>query len=492
MIYINKLLFELDCDLFIKDSLLNMIFKISNKKEYKNEIPNKLLINITREIIKLSNLPSNNSENSTFFSNKESILLSNEKRINILIDILYNFLIEKSNNISKSLDDSIFHNLCFYINNQKVNKDNKNKIIKILKNNEKELIGNVKNIYEIAEKTKILEENSSDKEKIKSMIYIEEKIKDGYELNINTTNTLNNIITNNYNNSEIMYQAISLINTNVKNNHKVDFIISEKLINMFLNQKAQLSKKVFDNLIICLMNIVKNCKLEEQLSNALYGNLLDFNKRKVLNRVELLTISLKILTQKHYSFNKEQILNCINFLSNENISKSNPKFEDIENIILNSFNNQNLEKEIFNALFELFYKNIDFLDCISLCLLNSLKNKKQEEINILINWNMKKFENLILNNNINNCIINMLCKASFDIFYNYDKEKPFLLTFVFFTIKMNELKISQDIESLLILIAEDKIKICENHIRIIEDNLNINGSFSLYIKMKKNNRKFIF
>ena len=146
------------------------------------------------------------------------------------------------------------------------------------------------------------------------------------------------------NNNEIMNQAISLINTNVTNNQKIDISLSEKILNIFFHENIVLEKNVFDNLVICLMNIVKNCKLDEQIRNNLYNNLLDFNENKVINKLELMIISLKIFTQKHYSENKKQILKCLSLLSNESITKSIPQFKDIEEFILNSFNNLNLAK----------------------------------------------------------------------------------------------------------------------------------------------------
>ena len=219
----------------------------------------------------------------------------------------------------------------------------------------------------------------SDEEIISNIVDIEKKYKEGFEMNINTSNTLNNLLDKKDNNI-LLNHTISLINTNVINNKKIDVTLSGKLINMFLDKNIKLNKKVFDNLVICLMNIVKNCKLEDHLRNALYNNLLKFEKNEVLNQLELIAISLKILTQKHYTFNKEQILNCLHFLANENIRRSNSLFIDIENIILNSFNNQNLDKVVFNALFQLLYKNIDLLDCISLCLLNSLEIKAKKKL----------------------------------------------------------------------------------------------------------------
>ena len=475
-------LFELECDLFIKDNLINLIYEISNKNDFKSDIPMKLLINLSKEIIKLSiNLKDNSkdTDNSTFFFVKESLLMTNEKRINCIVDILFNFS-EKIKNINtKKIDDSLFKNLCFYITNQTVTKNNKDKILKILEDNKDKLSSNIKNIYEILDKTKNLEESNSDKEKILSMINIENKIKEGYDLNINTSNTLYNIIDNNKNNATVLNQAISLINTDIINNKKIDFKLSEKIMNLFLDENVQLEKTIFDNLIICLINIVNNCKLEEQVANNLYNNLLNFNKNKFLNKIELLTISLKIFTQKHYSFNKEPILKCLYLLANESITKSNQFFKTIEILILNSFNNQNLEKEIFNALFELLYKNIDLLDCISLCLLNSLKNKEQEEINILINWNMKKLESLLLNDYFNINMIDILCKASFDIFSN----SGILKSFVFFTLKLRDIKKDKFIEPLLIFYSCNKIKICYYHIKIIEDNLDLDGSFILMLKI---------
>ena len=126
---------------------------------------------------------------------------------------------------------------------------------------------------------------------------------------------------------------------------------------------------------------------------------------------------------------------------------------------------------MFNALFELLNKNPDLLDCISLCLLNSLKNKQIEEINILVNWNLKKFENLIINNNMNSNMIKILDKATYDIFENSE----ILKSFVFFTIKLRNIKITDYIDSLIIL--SNQTKICEYHIKIIEDNLEVNGCF---------------
>ena len=235
MEYLNKI-FEIDCDLYIKNSIINLLHEVSTKKDYKNEIPMNLLISISKEIVKLTICSSGNYtviDEPTLFFNQESALLTNENKINILICILYNFLITKRNNISNKIDVSIFNNICFLFNNQKLNKKNKEKIIKILKDNEKELKGNIRNIFEMVDSTKKLEESSSDNVKISSMADIEEKIKDGYELNINTANTLSNIIKDNRNNNEIINQAISLINTNVTNNQKIDISLSENLVNMF-------------------------------------------------------------------------------------------------------------------------------------------------------------------------------------------------------------------------------------------------------------------
>ena len=75
-----------------------------------------------------------------------------------------------------------------------------------------------------------------------------------------------------------MNQAISLIKTNVINNQKIDFSISEKLLNLLLDENVKLDKNVFNNLVICLMNIIKNCKLDEHLIKALHDNLLNFNE----------------------------------------------------------------------------------------------------------------------------------------------------------------------------------------------------------------------
>ena len=478
---INRLL-EIESDLFIKDNIINLIYEISNKTDFQNEIPIKLLVDLSKELIKLSNASKANEkgiENSTLFLDNESLLMTNEKRINVIIDTLYNFSRKIKFNSTKKHAYSLFLNLCLYITNQFVNKKNRDKIIIILEDNKEKFSGNIKDIYEIIEKTKNLEESVSDKEKILNMINIENKIKEGYDLNINTTNAINNLISNNKNNGKVLNQAISLINTNVINNKKIDFKLSEKMMNLFLDENVQLEKEIFDNLVICLMNIIYHCKLEEQVVNTLYNNLLNFNKNKVLNKIELITISLKIFTQKHYSFNKEPILKCLYLLANENIVKSIPQYNNIEKIILNSFNNQNLEKEIFNALFEILNKNIALLDCISLCLLNSLKNKEKEEIDILINWNLKKLENLLLNDYFNNNMINLLCKASFDIFSNSE----ILKSFVFFTVKLKDIKENNYAEPLLIFYSCNKIKICDYHIKIIEDNLEVSGCYVLLLKI---------
>ncbi len=480
--YINNL-FEINNDLYIKDNIINFIYEIS-KKNYKNELPKKLLINISSEIVKISN-PSffdNNIDNSTLFSSKESILMTNEERINILIDILYNFNFSKNKSF---LDDSIFNNLCFYINKQKEGKINQ-KIWKILNDNKKRLKGDTRDIFEIVDNTNKLEKSTSDNDKIECVVNIEEKVKDGFELNPDTTKSLNNLIKKNKGNNKIMKQTIALVNTNIINNKKIDINLSEQLVNMFLDENTVLNKDTFDNLIICLINIIKYCKLDEQLSTILYNNLSNFSEKKVLNKLELAVVSLKIFTQKHYSFNKKPILNCLCFIANENIVKSNPFFKEIEDIILKSFNEQNLEKEIFNVLFELLNKNLDLLDCISLCLANSLKNKKQEEIDILVNWNYKKFESIILSNHINKNIVDILCKASPNSFKNSEIIKEF----VFFARTLNRLNgdnTTKDIDILNKYISESKVKICEYLIKKIEEHLDADGSFCLLMKMIETN-----
>jgi len=471
---INSLL-EINCDLYIKDNLIKLIYEIFRDKEYKHVIPIKLLINLSKEIIELSD-PSFNNGNSTFFINKEKDLLTDETKIDILIDILYNYLTLKTKtyNIKDKINDSIFNNLCFYIIKQKVSENNKNKIIEIFKINEKEMPYDIKNIFDMMYKSKQLEENIPNEKKNLLIKELEDKIKEGFELNINTTTSLNKVIKENKDNNIIMNQSISLININVINNKKIDNQLSEQLINIFLDENIKLDKEVFDNLVICLMNIMKNCELDEQLSNKFYNNLTNFSEKKILNKLEFLVISLKILTQKHYSFNKQSILNCLYLLANENITKSNNLFDDLEHIILNSFQEQNLEKEIFNALFNLLNKNLSLIESISFCLLNSLKNKKKNEIDNLVKYNMKKFEELIINNSINLNLIEILFKASDDIF----SENEIVRNFVFFTKKLKELK-QENINDLFNYIDTKNVKIVDYHLKLIEDNLNIKGNIYL-------------
>ena len=322
------------------------------------------------------------------------------------------------------------------------------------------------------------------------MVNIEEKIKEGYQLNINTSNALNNIIECNKSNSIILNKAISLINTNAINHKKIHISLTGKLIDMFLYYNYKLDKEVFNNLIICLMNVVKNCKLDEQLSGVLYNNLSNFYEKKILNKLELVVVCLRIFTHKHYSFNKDKILKCLCLLTNESITKSNLLFNDIEEIILKSFNEKNLEKEIFNILFGLLDKNIDLLDSISSCLLNSLKYKKQEEIIILVKMNISKIENLIINNHINENIVDLLFKAYTpsdfnDIFINSEVIK----VFVCLTLNLRILKIRNtetkegNISFLINLVSKSKIKICEYHLKLIEDTLYVNGCFLLLDKI---------
>ena len=478
--HINNFL-ENECDLFIKDNIINLLYILSTKTDYYNKLSMKLLINLSKEILRNTNNSSDNSFNNekyTVFLDKESIIMTNEKRITVLIGILYNFIIKKKF-YEEKVDNSIFDNLGLYIKEQKVTKKNLNKIYEILNKNKDRLKGNINDIFEMEEKRKILEESKSDNEKIDAMSDIEKKINKGYDINIYTSNILDEIITDYINNDEIMNHAISLINTNVINNKKIEFKLSEKLMSMLLDENIVLNKSVFNNLVICLMNIVKNCRLDEGLKDSLFNNLNKFKEKQILNKIELIVISLKILTQKHYFFNKKAILDCIYLLANEKMEKTNPLFKTLEEILINSFNNQNLEKDVFNALFKLLYKNIDLIECISLCLLNSLKNKKKEEINILINFNLKKFEYLLLNNHINSNMILILCEASFDIYTNSE----LLKNFVFFTLKINDIRKKEHIQNLLILFSNIKIKICEYHIKIILDNLDIIGCFCLLQKI---------
>ena len=78
---------------------------------------------------------------------------------------------------------------------------------------------------------------------------------------------------------------------------------------------------------------------------------------------------------------------------------------------------------------------------------------------------MKKLENLLLNDYFNNNMINLLCKASFDIFSNSE----ILKSFVFFTVKLKDIKENNYAEPLLIFYSCNKIKICDYHIKIIEE-----------------------
>ena len=68
-----------------------------------------------------------------FFLNKEQTLIKKEEKKEILIDILHNLLTKKKKNITNNIDKSIYNNLCYYINNQKVDKKIKIKLMKYLK-----------------------------------------------------------------------------------------------------------------------------------------------------------------------------------------------------------------------------------------------------------------------------------------------------------------------------------------------------------------------
>ena len=467
-------------DYYIKDKILILINKIGNKEKFKNKIPINLLLNLSKELIKLA-ISKNDKEIETIFLEKKLELLTKEERINIIIDILFNFILKKKNYNNMKIENDIFSNLAYYMKISELSQENKNKIIKILKSSENKLKYDIQNILEIFESTAILENNdNSYKDKLLNMEILEKHTKDGYKLNKNTIITLNNLIKNT-DNEEIKNKAISLINTNVINHNEIDIKLSENLTNMFLDEKIKLNKNIFDNLVICLMNIIKNCKLDNQLSTALYNNLFKFTRNQSLNKLELAILSLKIFTQNHYSFNKEPILNCLRIVSNEGITKSNILFKELVNIIIKAFNEQNLDKEVFNTLFDLSYNNKDLLETISLCLLNSLKfkDKNFDEVNLLIKWNIKKFESLITNNNINSNIIEILLKASFDIFSNNEIVSFFIL----FTTILKNIRKENNIEYLITLISENKIIISEYHLKIIEVNLDIKNSFLLLRKI---------
>ena len=114
-----------------------------------------------------------------------------------------------------------------------------------------------------------------------------------------------------------------------------------------------------------------------------------------------------------------------------------------------------------------------------MCLLKSLKNKKQNEIDNLVKHNMKKFENFIVNNSINLNLIEILIKAKFEIFADFEIVK----NFVFFTIKLKK----ENSIPLIDFINFQNVRVVEYHIKLIEDKLNIEGYFQLLTTIIDNN-----
>ena len=88
---------------------------------------------------------------------------------------------------------------------------------------------------------------------------------------------------------------------------------------------------------------------------------------------------------------------------------------DIIDII---FKETEIDNNTFTKLISIIIKNPNLLDDLSICLLNSLKFKKNKEIEAIITENLKNFETLIRNHIFNENIINIIKMVNINFYKN--------------------------------------------------------------------------
>jgi len=378
---------------FIKEKIIDTVnISLSQKKDLK--VPNNLLNNLSKEAI------TNVSKSKNILSILDKIS-DNQNVTEEVQDNLINILRDKSKSIKKKINiDTTNYELAYKILNKGLN---------ILSESQKKITDLTKN-------TILINKEKNQEKIIKSLNCISSIVNEGFSINKLNEKTLLDLVHNNKNNEKYIEETSKVISNMAKNSMDISNEISGYVVNKIdeIKDKPKLSKKTFIELLACLVNIVDNCDIPKNSLEAFQNCLKDFKNKDKKAELKLAITGLSILSKKHYSLNKGAINSCLDIIES-NILEGN-SLEELSNIIDKIFKETEIDNNTFTKLLLIMIKNKDLLEKLSLCLLNSLKFKKKEEIESIITSNLKNFEKIIINHLLNDNIINIIKELDFDFY----------------------------------------------------------------------------
>ena len=377
---------------FIKNEAIDIV-ELSFEKKPKQIIPENLMNELSKEIQ---------------VSKHKSVL-------NILNKVSDNQTLTKetSNNLIKLLNDDNINN-----NNDGNEKDHLNKDIddekynisyQILSKQQENLDEYQKNVFEIAKNTKNLSDaQNNNNEVVQSINNISNIVEKGYHVNKHTEKQIQKIFDNKGDNEEIMESTTNLINTMAKNGVKVNSNISNKIIDK-ISKGENISKDLMKKLTASLINIISKCDVPKESINAFGSILKKYKDQKNFDEIELAVTGLNILSKMHYVMNQESIDISLDIISKNELDDKT--LDVISETLGNIFLETDISDTTFNKLFDILNNNKKLYKNLSICLYNSLKYKKQEQIDKLLSDNLDKLENAVNEGFFNEQILNILKKS---------------------------------------------------------------------------------
>ena len=450
---------------FVKKKIVETV-NLSLQKKEDAKIPNNLIDNLSKEL-------NNNSIENKEILNILDKASDNQKLTEEAQDNLINILVDK--NIE---------------NKSEINKDDKNYELtyQILNKDYSNLSEIQKQVVDLEKNTIIINKENKEENIINCLENISSIVNNGYSINKHTEKTILNLLNKNERNENYLVKSTEVINNMAKNsinisNEMSDFIVKKIDEN---RKKPILSKNAFTELLACLVNIIDNCNIPNNSIEAFQNCLNDYKNKDKKAELKLAITGLSILSKKHYSLNKEAINSCLDIIESNILDEESLKeLSDIIDII---FKETEIDNNTFSKLLSIIIKNPEFLDQLSICLINSLKFKKTREIEDIITINLKNFEKMILNHTFNNNIISII--KMFDANF-YQSKNPFIYEFYCFDLLYSKNTMSRINYKKGVNFINKYGILDEKYLSIIFNNLSTKEDVNLLEKIIEKNPKYL-
>ena len=367
---------------YIKKEAIDII-DISLNKNKKQQFPENLMNELSKEV--------QGTEQKTI--------------LNILDKVSDNQKLTKeaSNNLVKLLNDD-------NLSTNKNNDDDKYNIsLKILSKQEINLDEHQKQILNIAKNTQNLSDNKkTNNEIVESINNINNIVEKGYHINKHTEKQIQKIFDKKGNDDKIIESTTNLINTMTENGLKVNSDISNKIIDK-ISKGENISKSSMKKLTASLINIITKCDVPKESINAFGSILKKYKEKKNFVEIELAINGLNILSKMHYVMNQESIDISLDIISKSELNDKTLK--ELSETLSYIFLEADINDSTFNKLFNILNKNKKLYNNLSICLYNTLKFKKQNQIDKLLKDNLDNLENAVKEGYFNEDILNILKKS---------------------------------------------------------------------------------